>query len=125
MYDEKMTKPEPAQWRPCPKGEWNRLSESLRSRHRKSVILNIFAIAVGGHCHRRHDLGSDVDVYNRLRRRVPNRGQVAIRPHQPRPATLILKRQSLEVYMRLGACLAQAPFFLSDGIEFGPALATR
>jgi hypothetical protein len=46
MADEKLTKPEPVKWGPCPKGEWKHLSETLRSRHRKSMTLHIIAFAV-------------------------------------------------------------------------------
>jgi hypothetical protein len=47
MHDEKSTNPEPAKWGPCPKGEWNRLSEALQSNGRNSaIILNIIAIAL-------------------------------------------------------------------------------
>jgi hypothetical protein len=46
MADEKLKKPEPVKWGPCPKGEWKQLSETLRARRRKSVIQNIIAVAV-------------------------------------------------------------------------------
>ena len=46
MHDEELTRPEPVQWGPCPKGEWQRLSEALRSRKRNSEILSIIAIVL-------------------------------------------------------------------------------
>jgi hypothetical protein len=46
MADERLTKREPVKWGSCPKGEWKHLSETLRSRHRKSMMLHIIAFAV-------------------------------------------------------------------------------
>ncbi len=44
MPDKKVTKPEPVPWGPCPKGEWQRLTQTLRGRRRKALLVNIIAI---------------------------------------------------------------------------------
>jgi len=44
MQDKRVTKTEPEKWGPCPKGEWQHLTEALRSRRRKVLTVNIIAI---------------------------------------------------------------------------------